>query len=283
MTYTEPLSITTLENSQSIDLSIGSDTRSSTVTSQSHTVIGNTQNAVVTTTNLLHPLGSANQPSLDSAPLDRARLDKESDPLTSQALLTPVVDPSAYTVMLEESTASETSALGVGTEPLCIVGSKCTETTVGNAAVDICFETPSDSSDSPQDSTIPTSTGETGNNTNLKGDGSKLLNHLLSAHSLQETFFRHGQRAPSAYPGKSTIPLTPPFQGDNKRIEASHFSMAILECTIWGGANIHAWCVVVILAARFDRFSSYRNYRWGDFSSIFGSNMASEAISECLI
>ena len=241
MTYTEPLSITTLENSQSIDLPIGSDTHSSTVTSQSHTVIGNTQNPVVTTTNLLHPLGSANQPSLDSAPLDRARLDKESDLLTSQALLTPVVDPSAYTVMLEESTASETSALGVGTEPLCIVGSKCTKTTVGNAAVDICFETPSDSSDSPQDSTIPTSTGETGNNTNLKGDGSKLLNHLLSAHSLQETFFRHGQHAPSAYPGKSTIPLTPPFQGDNKRIEASHFSMAILECTIWGGANIHAW------------------------------------------
>ena len=35
-----------------------------------------------------------------------------------------------------------------------------------------------DSSDSPQDSTIPTSTGETGNNMNLKGDGSKLLNHL---------------------------------------------------------------------------------------------------------
>ena len=33
MTYTEPLSITTLENSQSIDLS---DTHSSTVTSQSH-------------------------------------------------------------------------------------------------------------------------------------------------------------------------------------------------------------------------------------------------------
>ena len=37
------------------------------------------------------------------------------------------------------------------------------------------------------------------------------------------------------------------------------------------------------LAARFDRFSSYRNYRWGDSSSIFGPNMASEAISECLI
>ena len=84
---------------------------------------------------------------------------------------------------------------------------------------------------------------------NLKGDGSKLLNHLLSAHSLQETFFRHGQWAPSTYPGKSSIPLTRPFQGDNKRIEASHFSMAILECTIWGGANIHASCVVVIFGS----------------------------------
>ena len=68
--------------------------------------------------------------------------------------------------------------------------------------------------------------------------------------------------------------------GDNKRIEASHFSMAIqfgegLTYThrAWGS----------FLAARFDRFSSYRNYRWGDFSSIFGTNMASEAISDCLI
>ena len=262
MTYTEPLSITTLENSQSIDLSIGSDTRSSTVTSQSHTVIGNTQNPVVITTNLLHTLGSATQPSLDSAPLDRARVDEESDLLTSQPLLTPVIDPSAYTVMLEESTASETSALGVATEPLCIVGSKCTETTVGNAVVDLCSETPSDSSNSPQDSTIPTSTGETGNNTNLKGDESKPLTHPPSAHSLQEAFLlrrqdfirrsqsrvkqlkdgasqrqlqktqqggnsqstpkqkkaaihRHDQRAPSTYPGKGSIPQTPPFQGDN--------------------------------------------------------------------
>ena len=154
MTYTERLSITTLENSQPIDLYIGNDTRSSTVTSQSHTVIGNTQNPVVRTTNLLHPLGCANQPSLDSAPLDRARVDEESDSLTSQPLLTPVVNPSAYTAMLEESTTSETSPLEVGTGPLSIVGSKFTEITVGNAAVDICFETPSDSSDSPQDSTF---------------------------------------------------------------------------------------------------------------------------------
>ena len=29
--------------------------------------------------------------------------------------------------------------------------------------------------------------------------------------------------------------------------------------------------------------ASYRNYRWGDSSSFFGPNMASEAISECLI
>ena len=255
MTYTEPLSITTLENSQSIDLS---DTHSSTVTSQSHTDVGITQNPVVTTTNLLHPLGSANQPSLDSSPLDRARVDEESDPLTSKPLLTPVVDPCAYTVMLEESTASETSALGVGTELL--TGSKCTETTAGNAAVDLCSETPSDSSDSPQDSTIPTSTGETGNN--LKGDESKPLDHPPSAHSLQEAFLlrrqdfirrsqsrvkqmkdgasqrqlqktqqggnsqstpkqkkdairRHDQRAPSTYPGKGSIPQTPPFQGDD--------------------------------------------------------------------
>ena len=33
------------------------------------------------------------------------------------------------------------------------------------------------------------------------------------------------------------------------------------------------------LAVRFDRFPSYRNYRWGDSSSFFGPNMASEAIS----
>ena len=37
------------------------------------------------------------------------------------------------------------------------------------------------------------------------------------------------------------------------------------------------------LAVRFDRSSTYRNYRWGDSSSFFGQNMASEAISEYLI
>ena len=67
--------------------------------------------------------------------------------------------------MLEESTASETSALGVGTELL--TGSKFAETTVGNAAVDLCSETPSDSSDSPQDSTIPTSVVILSNRSNL--------------------------------------------------------------------------------------------------------------------
>ena len=91
--------------------------------------------------------------------------------------------------MLEESTASESSSLGVGTEPL--TGSKFTETTVGNAALDLYSETPSNSSDSPQDSTIPTSTGETGNN--LKGDESKPLNHPPSAHSLQEAFLLRRQ------------------------------------------------------------------------------------------
>ena len=71
---------------------------------------------------------------------------------------------------------------------------------------------------------------------------------------------------------------------------ASQFSMAILERETsaqigggGGGANMRASCVAVISAARFDRFSSYRNYRWGDSSSIFGPNMVSEAISECLI
>ena len=41
------------------------------------------------------------------------------------------------------------------------------------------------------------------------------------------------------------------------------------ERTNWGGANMRArraWRS--FLAARFSRFSSYRNYRWGDSSSI---------------
>ena len=32
---------------------------------------------------------------------------------------------------------------------------------------------------------------------------------------------------------------------------------------------MRASCVAVISAIRFDRFSSYRNYRWGDSSSFF--------------
>ena len=51
----------------------------------------------------------------------------------------------------------------------------------------------------------------------------------------------------------------------------------------WGGANMHASCVAVISGSRFDRFSSYTNYRWGDSGSIFGPNMTAEAILGCLI
>ena len=50
--------------------------------------------------------------------------------------------------------------------------------------------------------------------------------------------------------------------------------MAILErevsAQICRGANMRVSCVTVILAAWFNRFSSYRNYRWED-SSIGGS------------
>ena len=41
--------------------------------------------------------------------------------------------------------------------------------------------------------------------------------------------------------------------------------------------------VAFISGSWFGRFPSKRNYRWGDSSSIFGPNMASEAISEVLI
>ena len=194
MAYTEPLSITTLEDSQSIDLSTGNDTCSSTVTSQSHTDIGNTHDPVVTTTNLLHTLGSSPQPSLDSSPLDRARVEEESDQPSSQPLLTPVIDPSAYTVMLEESAASESSPLGVGIVPLSITESKYSETTAGNATVDLCSETPSNSSDSLQDSTLPTPTGETNNNMrNLEVDESKPIDHPPPTQSLQEAFLLRRQ------------------------------------------------------------------------------------------
>ena len=44
-----------------------------------------------------------------------------------------------------------------------------------------------------------------------------------------------------------------------------------------------ASCMAAFLAVWFDRISIYRNYRWRDSSNIFGSNMAPEAISECLI
>ena len=37
------------------------------------------------------------------------------------------------------------------------------------------------------------------------------------------------------------------------------------------------------MAVWFDRFPSYRNYRWGDSSSFLGPNIASEAISECIL
>ena len=62
--------------------------------------------------------------------------------------------------------------------------------------------------------------------------------------------------------------------------------MAILECETSVQIGEGLTCARTwrsFLAARFDCFSSYRNYRWGDSGSIFGSNMASEAISECLI
>ena len=42
-------------------------------------------------------------------------------------------------------------------------------------------------------------------------------------------------------------------------------------------------CVAVISGSLVHRFSSYRNYRWGDSSSFFVPNMASEAMSECLV
>ena len=194
MAYTEPLSITTLEDSQPVDLSTDNDTCSSAVTSQSHTDVGNTHDPVVTTTNLLHPLGSSPQPSLDSSPLDRARVEDESNQPSSQPLLTPVIDPSACTVMLEESTASETSSLGVGTVPLSITESKYSETTAGNATADLCSETPSNSSDSLQDSTLPTPTGETNNNIRtLEVDESKPIDHPPTTQSLQEAFLLRRQ------------------------------------------------------------------------------------------
>ena len=191
MAYTEPLSITTLEDSQPVDLSTGNDTCSSTVTSQSHTDIGHTHDPVVTTTNLLHTLDSAPQPSLDSAPLDRARVEEESDQLTFQPLLTPAVDPSAYAVMLEASTASETSSSGVGTVPLSITEPKYSGTTLGSAAVDLCSETPSNSSDSLQDSTIPTPTDDTNNN--MEVDESKPIDHPPPTQNLQEAFLLRRQ------------------------------------------------------------------------------------------
>ena len=49
------------------------------------------------------------------------------------------------------------------------------------------------------------------------------------------------------------------------------------------GLTCASCSAVIFLAVRFDRFSSYRNYRLGDSNSFFGPNMASEAISECLI
>ena len=36
----------------------------------------------------------------------------------------------------------------------------------------------------------------------------------------------------------------------------------------WGGANMRASYVAVISGSWFNRFSSYKNYRWGDSSSI---------------
>ena len=70
------------------------------------------------------------------------------------------------------------------------------------------------------------------------------------------------------------------IQSSNERIEASQFSMVIFECEV----NVQIGevltctkcsCEAIISSSTVQRFTSCRNYMWGDSSKHFDPNIAS--------
>ena len=75
------------------------------------------------------------------------------------------------------------------------------------------------------------------------------------------------------------------IQSSDETIEASQFSIAIHVHEVSAEIGEGLMCVSseAVISGSSVHSSRYRNYRWGDSSSIFGPNMASKAISERLI